>query len=79
MWLGSCVAVAGICMYLLVELTVFADGSDVECEEAEESVMTLRFLDLATERKELLFIKLKNTGEGAVFERGNINQGFCTC
>lgn len=27
-------------MYFLVEMTGFADGSDVDCEETEESLMT---------------------------------------
>lgn len=35
-------------MYFLVELTGFADGLAVDCEESEESVVTPRFSDLAT-------------------------------
>lgn len=37
-------------------------------------MMTPRFLDLASERTELHFIKLKNTGGGVGFERGSVNQ-----
>lgn len=62
-------------IYFLVELIGFADGLDVDCEETEESVVTQRFLDFATGRNELLFIKLKNIDGGAGSKRRSI-RGF---
>ena len=45
----------GFGIHLLVLLTGFADGLDVDCEESEKSVVTLRLLDLAIGRIELSF------------------------
>lgn len=49
----------GFWIDFLIVLTGCVDSLDVECEESEESMMMPRFLDSATGRVELHFIKLK--------------------
>lgn len=67
----------GFWIYFFVVLTGSADGLDVDCEESEANDDSKAF-GSSNWKKELDFIKLMNTDGGACFERGSINQRFCT-